>query len=541
MLVDQLRLQGVERVFCVPGESYLAALDGLFDAGIDVVNARHEGGAAMMAEADGKLTGRPGIAFVTRGPGATNASAGVHVAFQDSTPMILFVGQVASDQRDREAFQEVDYRALFAPLAKAVYELERSDRIAEYVARAFAVASNGRPGPVVVALPEDRLSACVDVTDVPPSGPVDHGCSQAARHALLSMLDEAERPLLIVGGGGWSSQAQHQIERLADERCLPVATSFRCQDYVRNSYRRYIGHLGIAPDPALIARVRESDLIVALGCRLGEMTTSGFTVFEPGNPRQRLVHVHADANELGRIYRPTLGIVGRVAALVEQLVGANDRGSTTDDDAHRGGDDRWRRRTAWIEQARADFERWTVLPAADDTLTVAGVVARLADVLPDDAIVCNGAGNYAGPVHRYHRFERYRTQLAPTSGSMGYGLPAAIAASLRYPERSIVCFAGDGCFQMTMQEFGLAAERACRLVVLVCDNRGYGTIKAHQERSYPGRAVGTSLVNPDFAALARSYGATGETISEAAQLADALQRALSAPGPALLHIVLPSA
>lgn len=524
ILVDQLQVNGVERVFCVPGESYLAALDGLYASGIDVVNARHEGGAAMMAEADGKLTGRPGIAFVTRGPGATNAAAGIHVAFQDSTPMILFIGQVASDQRDRESFQEVDYRAMFTPLAKAVYELERTDRIPEYVSRAWHVATHGRPGPVVISLPEDRLSAMASVPDSHPVETVCQGASTESVDRLVALLDAAERPMVVVGGGGWSAEAADVLAAVAAARCWPVGSSFRCQEYIDNDHDHYIGHVGIGPDPRLAARVREADVILALGCRLGEMTTSAYTLLDSPQPSQTLVHVHADPDELGRVYRPTLGIAARASEVIKAIArvatplkfpGA---------------------RQAWVEDAREDFEQWSEPPQLDSELPLESVFAHMNAVLEDDAIVCNGAGNYAVWLHRYYRFRRWRTQLSPTSGSMGYGLPAAIAASLRHPERQVVCVAGDGCFQMTMQEFGLAMERGCRIAVLVCDNGAYGTIRMHQERRYPDRPVGTSLVNPDFAAMAQAFGAMSATVTNTAQFTEAFDRAIASCRLALLHL-----
>jgi len=525
VLVDQLVLHGATRVFCVPGESYLAALDGLFDAGIDIVNARQEGGATMMADADGKLTGRPGIAFVTRGPGATNAASGVHVAFQDSTPMVLFIGQVASDQRDREAFQEVDYRAMFAPLAKAVYELERTDRIPEYVARAFHVASNGRPGPVVVALPEDRLSAAVTVRDAQPFARVHQGVSAAVIDELVERIGEAERPLAIVGGGGWSARAAADLARFANAHAVPVGAAFRCQDYLDNRDPAYVGHVGIGPDPRLAARVRECDLLIVLGARLGEMTTSGYTLVDVPTPEQALVHVHADADEPGRVYTPTLGIAAHAPELVAALA---ERATPTVSASRRG----------WLEQGRADYLDWLRPRDVPAPLSLERVIAHLDATLDDTAILCNGAGNYGGWLHRFYRFRGWRTQLAPTSGSMGYGLPAAIAAALRHPERQVVCLAGDGCFQMTLQELAVAAERGCRLLVIVCDNAAYGTIRMHQERQYPGRVSGTALVNPDFAALARSYGAAGEAVTTDAQFVEAFDRWRQEPGLALLHLGL---
>lgn len=522
LLARCLEAQGVERVFSIPGESFLAALDGLRDGPIRIVTARHEGGAAMMAEATGKLTGRPGVAFCTRGPGATNASSGVHVAFQDSTPMILFVGQVASDQRDREAFQEVDYRAMFAPLAKWVAEIDRADRIPEYVSHAFHVAQSGRPGPVVLALPEDMLSGPAGGAPAAPATLPSGKASEDDLRAVVDRLAAAERPFVIVGGGGWSAEAAGALARFAGSMGLPVGTSFRCQDYVDNRHPSYAGDVGIGINPALADRVKEADVILALGARLGEITTSGYTLLAPPDPVQSLIHVHADPDEIGRVYRPDLAVVARPAPFAVQLAGAAL--------PREGGD--------WLAGARADYEAWQVPVETPGDVRLERVVGHLNETLPEDAVVTNGAGNYAGWLHRYYRYRGWRTQLAPTSGSMGYGLPAAIAAKLTAPEREVVCLAGDGCFQMVSQEFGTACAERANVVVIVCDNGMYGTIRMHQERAYPGRPSGTGLSNPDFAALARAHGGFGATVTDDASFPDAFAEARAAGRPAILHLRL---
>ena len=522
LLVDCLRAQGVGRVFCIPGESFLAALDGLHGSGIDVVVGRHEGGVAMMAEASGKLTGRPGVAFVTRGPGATNASAGVHVAFQDSTPMVLFVGQVASDQRDREAFQEVDYRAMFGPLAKWVAEIDRADRIPEYVSHAFHVAQTGRPGPVVLALPEDMLSGPARGEPAPTATLPSGRAGQDDVAAVIDRLAEAERPFVLVGGGGWSPEAADAVGRFAKTMSLPVGASFRCQDYLDNRHPAYVGDVGIGPNPDLAAMVREADVLLALGPRLGEMTTSGYTLLTPPVPAQSLVHVHADPSEIGRVYRPDLAVVGNPGAVAVQLADA----------ARPGGN------AARVREARASYEAWQVPQDTAGDLRMERVVAHLNDVLPDDAILTNGAGNYASWLHRYYRYRGWRTQLAPTSGSMGYGLPASIAAKLEHPDREVVCLAGDGCFQMVSNEFATACAEGAAVVVLVCDNGHYGTIRMHQDRAYPGRPSGTALKNPDFAALARACSGFGATVAHDDDFAAAFAEARAAGVPALLHLRL---
>ena len=525
LLVDCLAAQGVDRVFCIPGESYLAALDGLYGSGIDVVVARQESGATMMAEAAGKLTGQPGVALVTRGPGATNASAGVHIAQQDSTPMVLFVGQVASDQRDREAFQEVDYRAMFGPLAKWVAEIDRADRIPEYVSHAFHVAQSGRPGPVVLALPEDMLSGLAEGEAVPavslPSG-------EAAATDVAEVLDRitaAERPFVIVGGGGWSAEAADALGRFADAMGVPVGASFRCQDYLSNDHTCYVGDVGIGINPKLAERVKTSDCLLVLGARLGEMTTSGYTLVTPPVAEQPLLHVYPDPGELGRVYRPDLAVCARPAAFVRQLAEAAGA----------------RYCGAWLREARADYEAWQVpLETPGETpgdVNMENVVGHLREVLPEDAILTNGAGNYSAWLHRYYRYRRWRTQLAPTSGSMGYGLPAAVAAKLTHPDREVICLAGDGCFQMTCQEFGTACEFGTNIVVIICDNGMYGTIRMHQERAYPGRPIGTGLRNPDFAAWAESYGAFGVRVTSDEAFPNALAAARASGKPAIVHVL----
>jgi len=521
ILVDQLQIQGVDRVFCIPGESYLAALDGLYQSGIDTIVCRNEGGAAMAAEADGKISGRPGIAFVTRGPGATNASGGVHVALQDSTPMILFVGQVASDQRDREAFQEVDYRAMFAPLAKWVAEIDRTDRIPEYVSRAFHVAMSGRPGPVVLALPEDMLSAYAAVADARPVTLAERSASEAEIQSVLQALTGAKRPMVILGGPGWSAQAAEDIALFAEKMNLPVGVSFRCQSYMDNNHPNYVGDVGIGINPALAQRVRDADVLLVLGARLGEMTTSGYTLIDIPVPRQTLIHVFPGSDELGRVYAPDIGIVASPGRVASQLFEAAPSVSANGKD---------------VGQARAEYEDWQVPRPSVGAVRMERVVGHLRDVLDPETFVTNGAGNYAGWLHRYFRHQRYRTQVSPTSGTMGYGLPAAVAAKLRHPDREVICLAGDGCFQMNMQEFGTACQYGANIIVIISNNGVYGTIRMHQMRDYPGRPSGTDMVNPDFAALARSYGGFGVTVENDDEFPAALEAARDAGVPAIIDL-----
>ena len=523
ILADQLVLNGVRRVFSVPGESYLAALDGLYDAGIQNVVCRQEGGAAMMAEAHGKLTNSPGIAFVTRGPGATNASSGVHVARHDSTPMILFVGQIARSDRDRGAFQEVDFRAMFAPLAKWVAEIDDAARIPEYVSRAFHVAMSGRPGPVVLSLPEDMLSASADVPDIPAPAPRPGVVSDAAVKAVEDALAKAKRPLVIAGGPLWTAKTAADLARFAEARDLPVAVSFRRQDYMDNLAPNYVGDLGVGGNPKLSQRMKDADLLLVLGSRLGDIPTGGYTHLNPARPAPRIVHVHPGADELGHVFPPDPGIALPAPNLLAALAERNAEPGPWAD---------------WTRAARADYEAWQKPHETPGAVKMEEAVLWLSANLPDNAIVTNGAGNYNAFLHRYYQFRGFRTQVGSTSGSMGYGFPAAIAASLEHPERTVVCMAGDGCFQMTLNEMSTARQYGATPIVIVANNGRYGTIRMHQERAYPGRVSGTDLVNPDFAALARAYGGHGETVTEDAQLADAFARAKASGLPAVIELHL---
>ncbi|MEZ5101123.1 MAG: thiamine pyrophosphate-binding protein [Thermoleophilia bacterium] len=523
ILVDQLLLHGVDRIFCVPGESYLAALDALYDAGVDLVVCRMEAGAADMAEADGKLTGRPGICFVTRGPGATHACVGVHTAMQDSTPMILLVGQVAREHRRREAFQEVDFEAMFAPLAKWAVEVDDVRRLPEVVGRAFAVATSGRPGPVVISLPEDLLEEVADVPDAPaPSGPHQARVVPADAEAARAILAAAERPLVLVGGGLWSTQAADDLRAWAEASRLPVCTSFRRQSYLDNRSDAYIGWAGVGIDPKLAQRIRDCDTLLCLGARLGEATTSGYTILTAPDTGKRLVHVYPDPDELGRVYQPELGVVGSPVGFVAAL-----RALPPLDPA------RW---AAWTEAARVEHLAQLDRQPVPGPLDMGAVVEHLRERLPSDAILTTGAGNFAVWLQRFYRFTEYRTHLAPTSGAMGYGLPAAVAAKARYPDRHVVALCGDGDFLMTGQELATAVRQRANLVVMVVNNGMYGTIRMHQERHYPGRVVGTELVNPDFAAYARSFGAYGEAVERSEDFPAAFGRALDAGVPALLEL-----
>ncbi len=524
ILVDQLKIQGVERVFCIPGESFLAALDGLYQSGIEVVICRHEGGAVMMAEAYGKLTGKPGIAFVTRGPGATNASAGIHVAFQDSTPVIMFIGQVARDQRDREAFQEVNYRQMFAPLAKWVAEVEQTDRLPEYISHAFHLATSGRAGPVVLALPEDMLSASADVLDVAAATPVFNAPRESVSRDIAGMIGAAKRPMVIVGGGGWSAQAAADLATFAQNFALPVGVSFRCQDYMDNSHANYVGDVGIAINPKLATRVREADLLLVIGARLGEITTSGYSLLEVPKPAQKLIHIYPDASELGRVYHPDMAVVADSGPLLADLAAL----PVPLDMPWQG----------QVETARQEYNDWQVPCETPGAVKLEQIVQHLNAVLPDDAILTNGAGNHTVWLHRYYCYQSWRSQLAPTSGSMGYGLPAAVSAALEHPDRTVVCFTGDGCLQMTIQEFGTAVQHGANVIVIVANNGMYGTIRMHQEKHYPKRTSGTDLVNPDFAALARAYGGHGETVTETDQFSAAFARAKASGRPAIIELVM---
>jgi acetolactate synthase I/II/III large subunit len=519
VLVDQLIVQGVTHAFGVPGESFLAVLDGFYQRQdqLQFVVCRHEGGAAVMAEAQAKLTGRPGVCFVTRGPGATNASIGVHTAFQDSTPMILFIGQVGSDFTDREAFQEIDYRRMFGQMAKWVAQIDRADRIPEYVARAFAVAQSGRPGPVVLALPEDMLTTEVAVRDALKAQPIQASASEAQLKQLHVLLANAKRPLVLLGGYGWDQQACQDIEQFATNNHLPVACAFRFQDLFSNHHANYIGDVGIAINPQLAARVKAADVILALGPRLGEMTTSGYSLLAAPVPDQTLIHVHSGAEELGRVYQAALMINAGPKQMALQLRGLQ------------FAEQPWAQQT---KQARTEYEAWQQEPAflRDDqhAFNPWQVIQQCQKMLPTDTIVTNGAGNFATWAHRFWRYAGLRTQLAPTSGAMGYGVPAGIAAQLLQSERTVLTLAGDGDFQMTLQELATARQYASAPIILVFNNGVYGTIRMHQQKQYPGRISGTDMFNPDFVALARAYGAFGAKVEKTSEFAAALAGAIEA-------------
>ncbi len=520
ILADQLVIQGVKRVFSVPGESFLAALDGLYESGIKNIVTRHEGGAAMMAEAYGKLTGQPGVLFVTRGPGATNATAGIHVAKQDSTPMVVFVGQIARGHRDREAFQEVDYRAFFTPISKWVAEVDQIERLPEYISRAFHVANSGRKGPVVLALPEDMLSSIAEVADLPavaPAVPVD---LTAQASTILARLAGAKKPLVVVGGSGWSQKTADDLAAFATKQGLPVAVTFRRQDYMDNRHPNYVGDLGVGMNPALGQRLKMADCVLVIGSRFGDIATGGYDLVSPADPDKTILHIHPDPDELGRVFRPEISVISEASTMIAALAGFDPVGD-------------W---AGWTAQARADYLAWKTPKETPGDVKMEQVVRWLSDHLNDDAIVTNGAGNYATWLHRYFTFKTYRNQLAPTSGSMGYGFPAAISAALEYPEKTVVCMAGDGCIQMTINEFSTAVQHGAKVIVVVANNGRYGTIRMHQEKQYPGRVSGTMLANPDYAALAVAYGGHGELVEKTADFAAAFMRAKASGKPAIIEM-----
>ncbi len=523
LIVDCLAAQGTEHVFCVPGESYLAVLDALHDASIGVTVCRQEGGAVMMADATARLTNRPGVAMVTRGPGATNASPGIHIAEHDSVPLILFVGQVERDMRGRGAFQEMDFRAVFGSFAKWVVEIEEASRIPEIVSRAFHVAMQGRPGPVVISLPEDMLVETAAVAAGPRVEAVETwpGLTQMAE--LQKLLWAAKSPVLILGGGGWSEQACGRVRRFAERFDIPVATSFRRAMLFPADHPNYAGEIGIGPNPKLKARIEGADLVILAGGRMAEMPSQAYTLFDIPVPRQALVHVHADPQEIGRVYHPRLGINATPNAFAAALETVQPPNAIP-----------WAGSAA---AAREEYLAWTEQPARIPGAFQTGeAVAWLRNRLPADAIVTNGAGNYAIWVGRFMRFRRFGTQLAPTSGSMGYGLPAAVGAKRQFPERTVVCFAGDGCFLMNGQEFATAVQYDLPIVVVVSDNGMYGTIRMHQEREYPGRVSATALRNPDFAAYAVAFGGHGELVTTTEEFAPAFERAVASGKPAILHV-----
>ena len=525
ILIEELVRHGIKRVFGVPGESYLDALDAMHGRNdIDFVICRQEGGATMMAEAQGKLTGTPGVCFVTRGPGATNASAGVHVAAQDSTPMLLLIGQIDSGAREREAFQEVNYRQMFGDMVKWVAEIEDARRIPEFIHRAMLTATSGRPGPVVLALPEDMLTSSVDAAAGRPYQPTLSYPDPASVDKVMSWLAEAERPLVILGGGGWNAAGIADIRRFVETNELPTAVVFRRQDYLDNTHPCYVGDLGIGPNPALVERLNEADLVLVIGARLGEMTTNAYTLIDLPLPRQRMVQVLNGAEELGRVYQPELLIHCSLPAMARTLADREPLAKRP-----------W---AASTEAGHTAYLKHIAPLRIPGDVQMPEIMAALRETLPADAIVTNGAGNYSAWCNRFYSYRDFRSQLAPTSGSMGYGLPAAVAAKLEHPDRPVVCFAGDGCFLMTGQELATACQYRLPIIVLIFNNSMYGTIRMHQEREYPKRVFGTALENPDFVKLAQAYGANGARVTTTADFAPAFRAALKADRPTLIEIVM---
>jgi acetolactate synthase-1/2/3 large subunit len=526
ILVDQLLIHGIDTAYCVPGESYLAVLDALYDVReqIRLIVCRQEGGAAYMAEAHGKLTGKPGICFVTRGPGATNASVGVHTAYHDSTPMILFIGQVARRFLDRGAFQELDFSRMYGQMAKWVGRIDDPSRIPEIVARAFALATSGRPGPVVIALPEDTLREIAIAADAAPYKSVQASPSAAEMERMREMVATARNPIMLLGGSTWTKEAAADIAAFAEANRLAAASTFRRQDRIDNLHPCYAGDLGIGASPELIERVRNADLVIAVGSRLSEIVSAGYTLFDVPCPKQRLIHVHMSTEELGRLYQADLpinsGMVQFAAAAKALRPVDSSRWADSTDAAHR------------------EYLAYSSPVPNPGTLQLAEIVSSLREQLPRDTIVANGGGNFAGWVHRFWRYRDYGTQLGPTSGSMGYGVPAGVAAALAHPERTVLSFSGDGCFLMNGQEIATAVQHGAAPIFFVINNGMYGTIRMHQEREYPGRVSGTALTNPDFAALARAYGLYGETCEHTAQFAPAFERARKSGRAALIELRL---
>ncbi|HET7364317.1 MAG TPA: thiamine pyrophosphate-binding protein [Burkholderiales bacterium] len=523
ILADALAAQGVKVAFGVPGESYLPVLDGLHDlrSEIKFIVCRQEGGASYMAEAYGKLTGEPGVLFVTRGPGATNGAIGVHTALQDSTPLVVFIGQVPNEFAEREAFQEIDYRRMYGQLAKWVGQIDRVERIPEYVSHAFHTACAGRPGPVVLALPEDTLFSQAAVADVAKHHTVRPAPSPAEMEEVRKLLDGAQRPFVLLGGGGWDRDACARLQRWIEANGLAVGTSFRCQDLFDNRSGHYAGDVGIGINPQLAERIKKADVLLVIGARLGEMTTSAYTLVEAPVPQQTLIHVHAGAEELGRVYRPALAINAGNAQFVEAL-----ERLSFDKPA-------WRADT---QALRRNYLEWTTPRQMPGELQYGEVIKWLSDRLPEDTIIAGGAGNFAGWLHRHFRYKGFRTQLGSTNGSMGYGFPAGLAAKLAQPKRPVIALCGDGDFLMNGQELATAVQYGAVFVALIINNGLYGTIRMHQEREYPGRVYGTTLQNPDFVAYARAFGAHGESVARTADFAPAFERAWNAGKPALIEL-----
>lgn len=528
LVVDALEAFGVTQLFCVPGESYLEVLDALHDSPINATSARQEGGAAMMAEAWGKLHGTPGICFVTRGPGATNASAGIHVAQQDSTPMILFIGQINSKLRHREAFQEVDYGQYLGSMAKWVAEIDSPERITEMVSRAWSVATSGRPGPVVLVLPEDTLSGTAVSTKIKPFKVLETYPSQADLQQMATMIESAKKPILILGGSRWCKDSVSQIEAFAEGFNLPVACSFRRQMLFNHGHPHYAGDVGLGINPQLKSTIANADLVILMSGRFSEVPSQNYELLGVHDAKQKLIHIHASAEELGRVYRADLAIHASPKALAQGLSELTPTAKIS------------HQRIEHIAQCHTHYQHWSRVSdkAHPGHVQMPVIITHLAATLPLDAIITNGAGNYATWIHRFWKFAEYGTQLAPTSGSMGYGLPAAVAAKIAFPQKTVVAFAGDGCFQMTMQEFGTAVQANAAVIVLVIDNGMYGTIRMHQERHFPSRVSTTDLVNPDFCALAKAYNAFATQVTHSDQFSEALADAIAAKKPALIHIKL---
>lgn len=523
ILIHQLKKLGCKRVFCVPGESYLAVLDALYDVGqVQTITCRHESGAAIMAQAQGKLLNEPGICFVTRGPGATNAAIGLHIAQQDSTPMILFVGLPAREMRDREAFQEFDLKGVFGTIAKDVTVIDKADRIPEFVSRAYHCALSGRPGPVVVGLPEDMLHDRSHTADVRPISVARSAPAVTDMDRVLKMLISANRPLMLAGGPGWTQATSQHVMAFAEKFDIPVATSFRAQDYIDNRHSHYVGDVGIGVNPVLAEAISEADMLLALGPRLGEMTTSGYSLIEAPQATQRLLHVHPSADELGRVYQSDLNIAATSEHFAEALTHLKAPKTI-----------HW---SDWREQLHKSYSSYIKPIDTPGDVKLEYIVNVMNELLPEDAIIANGAGNYTAWLHRYFQYKRYGTQLAPTAGAMGYGLPAAISAKLSFPDRTVICWAGDGCFLMTGQEIATAVHYGLPIVIIVVNNRMYGTIRMHQEKNYPGRVLGTSLTNPNFAQYAKSFGAEGEVIEHRKDFRAAFKRAIKNQAPTILEL-----
>src|SRR5579862_8987177 len=523
VLVDQLRIHGVQHVFCVPGESYLAVLDAFHDSELTVTVCRQEAGAAMMAEAVGKVTGRPGVCFVTRGPGATNAAHGIHIARQDSSPLVMFVGQVARDTREREAFQEVDYRAVFGAMTKWTTEIDDPARVPELVSRAFYTAANGRPGPVVIAIPEDMLVERVAVADAPPYAPIETSPGPAEMAKFAEMLGATRSPIILLGGSRWSQAASDRLGHFAQKYSLPVATTFRRGSVFDQTHPCYAGDLGIGPNPKLLERIKSSDLVIMVGGRLGELPSQGYTLFDIPRPQTTFVHVHPGAEELGRVYSPQLAINATPTAFTAALENLTVVRAPAGD----------------AKTAHGDYLAWTEQPTEQPgAVNFGAVMVWLRENLAPDAIICNGAGNYSAWIHRFFRFRRFASHVAPASGSMGYGVPAAVAMKRLYPDRPVVCIAGDGDFLMNGQEFATAVQYNLPFTIIIVDNGMYGTIRMHQEREYPGRISATELRNPDFPAYARAFGGFGVSVERTEDFPAAFKQAVASGKPAIVHLAI---